>query len=113
MGNIKLNKIKNIKLFLGDVKKVVPKLRKKFDRIVMPLPKSGFHYLDIAIKVAKKGTTIHFYSFQDEKDIPKKSYDIIKKICNKLNKNYKILKYVKVGQVSPRKYRLCVDFKIN
>ena len=109
--NIKLNKIKNIKLFCGDVKKIVPKLN-KFNRIVMPFPGEGLHYLDIAVKASKKNATIHFYSFLDEKDIPKKAYNEIKKICNELNKNYKILRHVKVGQFSPRKYRVCVDFKI-
>src|SRR3990167_4377819 len=39
LENVKLNKTANIKLFLGDVKKVLPKLKEKFDRIIMPLPK--------------------------------------------------------------------------
>ena len=33
--NIKLNKLKNIKLFCGDVKKTIPKLNRKFDRIFL------------------------------------------------------------------------------
>ncbi|MEK6916285.1 MAG: methyltransferase, partial [Nanoarchaeota archaeon] len=42
--NLKLNKTNNIKLYNGDVRKIVPKLAEKFDRIIMPLPKeaSGF-----------------------------------------------------------------------
>lgn len=67
--NLKLNKIGNVKLFLGDVKKIVPKLKKKFDRIVMPLPKSAEEFLDVALKSAKKGTVIHFYDFLFEEDL--------------------------------------------
>lgn len=109
--NIKLNKINNIKLFCGDVRKIVPKLKKRFNRVIMPLPRKGENYLDIALNISKKNTIIHFYDFLDEKDIPKKSYEKIKKICKKLNKKYKILRCVKAGQFSPRKYRVCVDFK--
>jgi len=110
--NIKLNKLKNIKLFCGDAKKIVPKLKKKFDRVVMPFPKEGQDFLSVAIKATKKDGTIHFYLFLGEKDIPKKAYKKIKNTCNKLNKKYNILKYVKVGQFSPRTYRVCIDFKI-
>jgi len=45
--NVKLNKRKNIKLFRGNVRKIIPKL-KKFDRIIMPLPKDSENYLNLA-----------------------------------------------------------------
>lgn len=106
--NLKLNKISNVELFLGDVKKVIPKLKKKFDRIVMPLPKSAEEFLDIALKAAKKGTVIHFYDFLFEKDFDQ-AVSKIKKHCKKC----KIIQVVKCGQYSPRKYRICVDFKVN
>lgn len=105
--NIRLNKVKNIQLFLGDVKKIVPKLKKRFDRILMPLPKSAEEFLDVALKAAKKGTVIHFYDFLFEQDFDQ-AIDKIKNHCKKC----KILKIVKCGQFSPRKYRLCVDFKV-
>src|SRR3989344_1423272 len=39
LENIKKNKLENkVKVFLGDVNKVMPKVNKKFDRILMPLP---------------------------------------------------------------------------
>jgi tRNA (guanine37-N1)-methyltransferase len=42
LENIKKNMLENkIKLFLGDVTKILPKIKKKFDRILMPLPKGG------------------------------------------------------------------------
>lgn len=102
LENLKLNKNDNIKLFLGDVKKIIPKLNKKFDRIIMPLPASSQDYLTDAFKVAKKGAMINIYTFGLEE---------IKEILKK--EKVKILKIVKVGQVSPGKYRYCIDFKIN
>jgi len=105
--NVKLNKANNVKLFLGDVKKVIPKLKKKFDRVVMPLPKSAEEFLDVALKVAKKGTIIHFYDFLFEEDF-EQAVDKIKKHCKKCE----TIETVKCGQYSPRKYRICVDFKV-
>ncbi|MEK6856923.1 MAG: methyltransferase domain-containing protein [Nanoarchaeota archaeon] len=105
--NVKLNNISNIKLFLGDVEKVLPKIKKSFDRVIMPLPGDAESYLDIAVKKIKKGGIIHFYDFQREEDIPDKSIEKIRKHCNP-----KILNIVKVGQYSPGKFRICVDFSV-
>lgn len=104
LENLELNKIKNIKLILGDVKKI--KLNKKFDRIIMPLPMSAEDFLKQALKFSKKGTIIHFYDFQ-RKDEVNKSMNKIKKHCKA-----KILKKVICGQYSPRKFRICIDFKV-
>jgi len=104
--NIQLNKLYNIKLIKGDVKKVLPK--KRFNRIIMPLPGSAEFYLDLAVKHLKKSGIIHLYDFQLEKDIPKASKEKIKKHIKK----FKILKVTKCGQYSPRKYRICLDIKI-
>ena len=69
--NLILNKAQNITLFLGDVRKIMPKLKKRFDRILMPLPRSAEDYLDLAINSAKKAATIHFYDFLHEEEFQK------------------------------------------
>lgn len=109
--NLALNKAKNIKLFLGDARKVVPKLKKKFDRILMPLPRGAENYLNTALKAAKKNTTIHFYDFLHESEFSK-AKEKIEKACKQAKKKYKILNLVKCGQFGPGIYRICVDFKI-
>ncbi len=111
LENLELNKVENVKLFKGDVKKVIPKLRKKFDRVLMPLPKGGEDYLGVALKAVKKGGIVHFYDFlyEDEFD---KALEKIKEACKKKRKKYKIIKLIKCGQFSPRVYRVCVDFRV-
>lgn len=109
--NVELNKLKNIVLLNDDVKKTVPKLKKKFDRILMPLPKDAETFLDTAFKAAKKGTTIHLYQFahiDKFEDVKKK----VKNICTENKKKCKILRIVKCGAYSPKVYRICIDFKI-
>lgn len=109
--NIILNKLNNVKLIKGDVKKIIPKLKKKFDRIAMPLPKSAENFLPVALKASKKGTIIHFYDFLNESEFDKAEKKV-KKACEKAKLKYKLLGIVKCGQHSPRVFRICVDFEI-
>ncbi len=111
VGNSKLNKVEaKTKLFCGDVRKVLPQLKLKFDRIVMPLPKGAGAYLDLAFGSVKRGGVMHFYDFLPEESIPDAA---IKKITTAAKKRkVKILKVVKCGQLAPRAYRVCVDFVV-
>ena len=113
LENIKKNKLENkIKLFFGNVKKIMPKLNKKFDRILMPLPKGGEDFLDLALKYIKSKGIIHFYDFLHEYEFYK-AEEKVKDICIKLKKKCKIIKVIKCGQYSPRFYRVCVDFFVD
>lgn len=107
LDNLILNKTNNVKLYKGDVRKIVPKLKIKFDRILMPLPKSAEDFLDLTKKIIKKNGVIHFYTFAQEKEFK----DLSKKI-KKHFKKFKILKIVKCGNYAPFTYRVCIDFKV-
>ena len=110
--NVEKNKLEDkVKVFLGDVNKVMPKLSKKFDMILMPLPKGAESFLGLALKCIKKNGTIHFYDFLHEGEF-EKAHDKIKKVCDKSKKKFKILNTVKCGQYSPGFYRVCVDFEV-
>ena len=112
LENVRLNKVEDrIKLFLGDVKKELPKINKKFNRVLMPLPKGAEGFLSIVLGKAKKGGIIHLYTFGKEEDY-NSIKEVIKKELKKHKKKCKILRVVKCGQFSPRVFRLCVDFKV-
>lgn len=110
--NVKLNKLNNVKLFEGDVRLVVPTLNKKFDRVLMPLPKEGENFLDIALKAVNKNGIVHFYDFLPEDEI-KKAEEKVKNACNLEKKKCRILNIVKCGQIGPRMFRVCVDFRVS
>ncbi len=113
--NLTLNHLKNVICLKGDAKKIVPKIKMKFNRIVMPLPKGGEDFLNAAFRVAKKNTMVHLYDFIEEKDLipnPKETYSNIEKACKKNKLKFKILGWSKCGQIGPRQFRICVDFKL-
>ena len=79
----------------------------KFDRVLMPLPKSAEDFLDVALRFVKKKGIVHFYDFLHENDIPDVALAKIKSKCKA-----KILEVVKCGHYSPGKFRICVDFQV-
>lgn len=112
--NVKINKLNNVKIIQGDVKKVAKKLAKrkeKFDRIVMPRPQIKYDFLQEAFLLAKKGTIIHFHDFVLEKDIEKVK-NKIEKAAKKVKKSIKILKIKKVREIGPYKVNVRVDFMV-
>jgi len=114
LENLRLNKFNNVVLYCGDVHDICKQFKKekiKFDRIVMPLPKGAGDYLSDAFSVLKNKGLVHFYSFAGAEELDKLKGGIKAK-CLKLKKKIKILKLVKCGQYAPRKFRVCVDFKI-
>ncbi len=109
--NLALNHLKNVELLKGDVNFIVPVLFRKFDRIIMPLPKNAEDFLDTALHAARRKCIIHFYDFLNEAEF-KKAQEKIESACRRNGKKYRILRTVKCGQHAPHVFRLCVDFQI-
>lgn len=113
LHNVKMNKLEGkIRLYFGDVKKVLPKIKERFDRILMPLPKGAEDFLSLTLSHIKNHGIVHFYDFVHENEI-NKSEEKVKMQCELLNKKCRILNIVKCGQYSPGFYRVCVDFVVN
>lgn len=84
----------------------------KFDEIFMPLPKDASSFLSSAFSVSKKNTIIHMYDFVKQENFPKETKEKILTEADEKNISIEILQIRKVGQYSPKKYRVCCDFKI-
>lgn len=112
--NAAMNKVEaKVQLYCGDVKKVVPELKEKFNRIIMPLPKGAHNYLSLALKFIKKNGVVHYYDFLPQEQIPQGAVDRVTAAAKNSKKKIKIRGVVKCGQLAPRAYRVCVDFKIS
>ena len=107
LRNIELNKLKNVELHCGDVISTVSKLG-KFDRVLMPLPKSAEDFLSVGIPALKKGGTLHFYDFLHE-ELFEDAKAKITKACRSLKRHADFVTVVRCGQHAPHIYRICVD----
>lgn len=112
--NIKLNKLDNIKIIQGDVKRIIPKISKKlkFDSIVMARPQLKESFLREAFLASKKSSVIYFYDFLSRKEFPKAAILKINEAAKKARKKVKILRSKKVREIAPYKYHVRIDFKI-
>jgi len=102
--NIRINYLGNrVTPLKGDVRKVIPKLDKKFDRIIMILPHEDEKFLPLALTVAKRGAKIHMYAFSKESEFPQ--------LKSRLEKehNVKVNQIIKAGEYSPYVWRVCVE----
>lgn len=108
LENVKLNKLSNVRVFCGDVREIVPKLGLKFDRIVMPLPKSAADFLDVAVMAAKPNAVVHIYEILNIADFPAETMKRVKAHFP----NAKMLDAVKCGAYGPGIIRGCVDFRV-
>ena len=103
LKNVTLNKVNNVVLVQGDVSKVLLRLKKKFDRIVMPLPKEAKRYLPLAVKSIKPKGSIHLYTFLEEKEISQK--------VKEYKATFSSVKAVRCGQYAPHVFRVCLDLR--
>ncbi|MEM4230588.1 MAG: methyltransferase domain-containing protein [Candidatus Pacearchaeota archaeon] len=110
--NVKLNKLDNVEIVQGDVKRIIPKLARKkikFDKIVMPRPQLKDSFLHEAFLVSKKGTIIYYYDYsQDVLELIEK----IEKQTKKDKKKIRVIKVKKAGEVAPYRYRWRIDFVV-
>lgn len=114
LENLKLNKVKNVQVIQGNVQKVASQLKGqglKFDRIVMPRPQLKETFLKEAFILAARRCTVHFHDFVAEEDF-KTAEEKIKSEAAKFQKKIKILRWKKIGEIAPYKYRIRVDFRI-
>jgi len=112
--NLKLNKINNIKLIQGDVKKIIKKDNKKlgkFSVIVMARPNLRESFLKQAFLVSKKGTMIYYHGFCHENELNKMLEEIYRE-SKKSKKKIQILKIKKAGNIAPYKYRYRIEIKV-
>lgn len=111
--NIKLNKCEQkVQAILGDVKEVVPKLKVKFDRIVMPLPKGSELFLDEAMLAIKEKGIIHFYQFAPRDNPFEQAIENIKKVAKKHGKKIKLINKRIVRSVAATKVQVVIDFEV-
>ncbi|RMF06164.1 class I SAM-dependent methyltransferase family protein [Candidatus Woesearchaeota archaeon] len=108
--NIKQNKLEEkAEAVLGDARE--SHLLGKFDRILMPLPKSAEEFLDAALLAAKSKTTIHLYTFGSEEELEDRKKQV-RQICRQHGKRIRIIHTERCGQFSPKVYRWCIDFRL-
>jgi len=110
--NARKNKLEGmIKIIQGDVKKQIPKLKEKFDFIVMTRPNLKESFIADALKAAKKGTKIYYHGFSHENDL-KKMIKGLEKEAKKVKRKLKITNVRRIGELAPYKHRYGIEVHV-
>lgn len=111
LTNLRLNKkLRNIELYNADI---LDWLRendtvKQFDRIIMPLPKSGEQFLAPLLSVLKPLGWVHFYDMQ-QLDNFDETVNFVYDAGALSGRAVQQHNIVQCGHCGPRTYRICVD----
>ena len=107
--NVKLNKLTNVEVVQGDVRKLGKLIKpEKFDVVVMARPQLKDSFMEYVGSFVKKGTRIYYYDFGKMGELGK----ILKKIKTDFKKKYKIVKIKRAGEIAPYKFRFRVDLVV-
>lgn len=110
--NNKLNRVEGlVKVTGGDAAELADKTRLKFDRILMPHPSQADRFLPAALKLAKKGTMIHYYRHVLGKDTCEAEVQMTEELSRLVPpKTRRTIR--KVREVGPRWLEMAADLKI-
>jgi tRNA wybutosine-synthesizing protein 2 len=114
--NLRLNKIpeEKVEVICGDCREIVTKLSEegiKADRIIMGFPFKPENFLSYALKLAKKGTIIHYHFNATHEELESK-LKAVEKIFQESGFNLNILLLKKVKSYAPRVYHWVADIQV-
>ncbi|MBT6605356.1 class I SAM-dependent methyltransferase family protein, partial [Candidatus Bathyarchaeota archaeon] len=113
LENIRLNKLEGrVSAILGDVREVAPSLGKQFDRVLTPLPKGAYLFLDVIVPTVKPGGILHHYHWASDLDSYSEAYTLVDEAAAKYGRKTEFLGGVRVAKYSPRVSKVRIDVRI-
>jgi tRNA (guanine37-N1)-methyltransferase len=112
--NIYLNKVEDrVRAIRGDVRKVCKDLGRTYDRILMPLPKGAYRFLDLAMTLLKDEGILHFYYWAPEGDPFSEAEELVKGEAKEKGRRAEFINRIRVSQYSPRVWKVRLDVRIS
>ncbi len=117
--NVKLNKVRaQVIPIEGDAKKIIKeRLQNVAERVLMPLPKIAYEYIDYAVLALKPtGGWIHYYDFEhakkDETPVEKVKAKVVERL-RKLGVGFEVSFVRIVRPTGPNWYQVALDVHLN
>ena len=108
--NIHLNRVGGrVEAILGDVREAASSLGRRYDRVLMPLPKGAYMFLDVAVPLLREGGVLHFYHWAPSEDLYGEAEELVKAAFREEGREATVTDRVRVSQYSPRYWKVRVD----
>ena len=112
--NIHLNRVSDrVQVFEGDVREVCLGLGKTFNRVMMPLPKGAYKFLDVAVPLLKDGGVIHLYHWVPQEDAFSEAERLISEAAADYGRSAEFTGRTRVSQYSPGTWKVRVDARLS
>lgn len=109
--NSRLNKVQGlVDVVVGDAAELPEKMKARFDRVLMPHPSDADKFLPAAMKLAKKGATIHYYRHVLGKDEDEAAETLRSELSTILPKRTRFTTR-KVREVGPRWTEMAAEIR--
>jgi len=110
--NIRLNRVTNCEVILGDVARAYRRFVGRCDFVIMPYPEGAYRYLTHAIRCLRDNGICFFYTIEAEKEGLERWKELVEKVAKEEEKKVTFLKFQRVLPYAPRKYKVRMDFKV-
>ena len=109
--NIELNKLQDkIVPVLGDVRHEAARWYGMCDRVVMPLPRGAYKFLNEAVRSLRpRGGVIHFYHWSREGELFVEALYLVEREALVHGMYARVLDARVVSPYAPRTYKVCID----
>ena len=112
--NIHLNRVSDrVQAFQGDVREVCPGLGRTYDRVMMPLPRGAYKFLDVAVPLVKDGGVVHLYHWAPQENAFTEAEKLISKAAADYGRSAEFLGQIRVSQYSPGTWKVRVDARLS
>ena len=109
--NVKLNRVKNVKIIDGDARDAVKEISGA-DHVIVNLPHSAIEFLEAAFGVLKNGGIIHFYAITHENDLFDGILKRIEEVAGLSGLHIVPLDKRIVRPYAPYQFNICIDFQV-
>ncbi len=109
--NAILNKVQDIEILEGDAADLSALFEDTADHVIMNLPHSAAQFLIPAIKAARDGGIVHYYSIAPE-DCLYRDAELIKKASEQLGYSSEIVYQGIVRSYAPKRYNVVIEFRV-
>jgi len=109
--NARMNKVEEIEILEGDAAILASRYENKADHVIMNLPQTASQFLVPAMRAARSGGMVHYYTIAPEDDLYGDEA-LIKRAAADLGSSAEILARGVVRSYAPRRYNVVIDFLV-
>ncbi len=112
LENIRINKVQNVEPRLGDVGKIAADYSGFADRIVMPLPKDSYRFMQAALRAAKRRCIVHYYAFGSKDHAVDEHVVRISGLLKRMGVSMRVVSSRTVRPYSASEIEVVIDFEM-